>query len=73
MEWVSILAVAAFMGLMLIPAWHHWLTRRMLLAGIFLVLSFAGLVEGVLWILGPEKLYVLEPLGMGPASDFRRP
>lgn len=63
MEWTPILAVAAFMGLMLVPAWGHRLTRRMLLAGIFLVLSFGGMVEGVLWILGPEQMTVLYPYG----------
>ena len=63
MGWIPILVVVAFMAIMLAPAWGHRLTRWMLLAGIFLVLSFGGMVEGVLWILGPEQVTVLYPYG----------
>lgn len=63
MEWISILAVLAFMGLMLAAVWPRRAARRMVLAGIFFVLSFGLLVEGVLHILPAEQMTVLYPYG----------
>ena len=72
MEWLPIWIVVAWMALLLIPACTvrdpH--PRLMLLFGIFFVLSFGGMVEGVLWLVGEETLRVVNP---GPAPDLRSP
>ena len=62
MVWAPLWIVVAWMALLLIPAGtvKNPRPRQMLLFGIFFVLSFGGMVEGVLWILGPEELRTLD-------------
>ena len=73
MQWAELLFVVGWMLFLLIPAWtvKNPRPRQMLLFGIFFVLSFGGMVEGVLWLLGDEELYGLKALGPGAAPDLR--
>ena len=68
MEWTPILFVVGFMALMLAAVWPYREVRWMLLVGIFFVLSFAGLVEEVLFLLGPEA-ELLEVAHRSPAES----
>ena len=74
MEWLPLLFVAGWMALLLIPAGmaQNPRPRQLLLLGIFFVLSFGGMAEGVLWLLGTEELYTLQAT-RGLAPDLRSP
>lgn len=63
MELTPILAVVAFMAIMLAAVWPRRVARQMLLVAIFFVLSFGLLVEGFLFFAAEELMIALYPLG----------